>query len=111
MRLQLPDPPEVTSFTVVLANGMTVTIYDAGHGFGTAAESGQPMIEVRQASRDLLNGAEAPEDTPRYDMGGRYEFALPDASEIGRRCDQRDTDPGSLPAEGTATIDVIHWHG
>jgi hypothetical protein len=92
---------EQPSLTVELSNGMRVTIYDAGEW------RERPVITVRQESRDLLNGAPSAPDVPRYAPGGEYEFALPDAYEIGERCDDpHDTRPG----EHHATIRVDHRH-
>ncbi len=101
---------EAASFTVRLSNSMTVTIYDAGHG--PYSLDGQAGITVRQAPRDLLNGAPSGPDVPRYDPGGEYELALPDAVTIADQCTERDHDPGALdyPPAGVAAIAVRHIH-
>lgn len=95
---------EKPSITIDLNNGMHVTIHESGDG--------SVSVRVRQRSRDLLNGAPAPDDCPRCDMGGEYEFGLPDASVIAGSCDQADADPDSadFPREGYATITVTHLH-
>ena len=101
MKLELPDI-DVTYFTVRLSNGMMVTIVDGD----------TPSITVKQKARDLLNGAPSDPDFPRYDMGGEYEFDLPDASAIAELCDERnhDTSDPFFPSEGHATITVTHRH-
>lgn len=97
---------EQPSVTLELANGMTITVYDAGEW------NSSPTITVRQRQRDLLQGAPSAPDVPRYDMGGEYEFTLPDAWEIGQRCSAYGADPGAadFPASGHATINVEHRH-
>jgi hypothetical protein len=95
---------EVTRFQVTLSNGMRVTIHDHGE---------DAEIEISEDTRDLLNGAAAPLDTPRYEQGGSYEFVLPHVSEVAARCSERDREPSELefPAFGLATLEnVRHYH-
>lgn len=71
------------------------------------------FVRVVQDSHDILNGAPAPEDTPRYAPGGQYEFTLPDAVDVNKICDTGGIPPSSphFPAEGTFSITATHWHG
>jgi hypothetical protein len=70
-------------------------------------------IRIRQRERDILNGAPASGDTPRYAPPGEYQFTLPDAEDVNVICDTGGIPPTSpdFPAEGTFTITATHWHG
>ena len=70
-------------------------------------------VYVVQESHDLLNGADAPADYPRYAPGGQYEFRLPDQVDVNQVCDTGGITPDSpdFPGEGTFTIAATHLHG